>query len=192
MFFVSIACQFGQPELVVSACVTMTEATEPPIPEEYLTEIGRISVRWSYLESIVDLCLIKLAGNELEDPRSLIPFNHMTVPHKFDTLGAYMDHLEPNYPGLRGYKSVMSDLKAAQAARNRIVHAKMGVNPRTRNVELSRLTARGRLKVNIETVKLSELQKIALQIEAASNALYMLVVKAGQSERQTGDASVNR
>jgi hypothetical protein len=32
------------------------------IPVEYLTEIGRISVEWSVLESLFDLSLMKLAG----------------------------------------------------------------------------------------------------------------------------------
>lgn len=119
----------------------------PDIPDEYLTEIGMVTTRWAMLESVIDLCLMRLAGKELTDPRSLIIFNHMTFPMKLDVMGALVSELLAGHPGLSGFTAVQQSLKHAQEKRNLIVHSKWGAEP-TGQIVVSRLTARGKLKTS--------------------------------------------
>ena len=152
----------------------------PDIPDEYLTEIGRVTTRWAILESVLDLCLMKLAGKDITDSRSLIIFNHMAFPMKLDVLGALVNELLPGYPGLAGYPSVLQSLKQAQEKRNMVAHSKWGVNATNpAQVEISRLTARGKLKTSVTPISLDEIKAAAnLVIDAAQN-LYVLVTQAG-------------
>ena len=90
--------------LLVSPCDSIECMVIPDrLPDEYLIEIGRVSVEWALLESALDLCLIKLAGKEILETRSSIIFNHMAFPMKLDVMGALVSELLPAYPGLAGF-----------------------------------------------------------------------------------------
>jgi hypothetical protein len=72
-----------------------------PLPDNYLIEVGRVSVVWSALESFLNLCIGKLAGfSELEDPKPFILINHASFPQRLDMLGALCEQLVPEYPRL--------------------------------------------------------------------------------------------
>jgi hypothetical protein len=58
------------------------------IPDDYLAEMGRISVRWSRLESVIELSMIELLGKSATEGRSLVLFTHMPFPQKMDIMGA--------------------------------------------------------------------------------------------------------
>jgi hypothetical protein len=50
------------------------------------------------LESVFDLCLMKLAGMNTADARALVVFNHMTFPLKLDVLGTLFNISQSRYP----------------------------------------------------------------------------------------------
>jgi hypothetical protein len=151
----------------------------PDIPNEYLTEIGRVTTRWAMLESVIDLCLMRLADKEVLDPRSLIIFNHMAFPMKLDVMGALVSELTPGYPALSGFPTVHQSLKQAQEKRNFIAHSKWGTDEKTGEVQISRLTARGKLKTSITPITVTEIKAAADLIAKAAQDLYVLVIKAG-------------
>lgn len=156
-----------------------TEDWTPDIPDEFLTEIGRVTTRWAILESMLDLCLMKLAGKELTDPRSLIIFNHMAYPMKLDILAALISELLPNYPGLAGFPAIHQSLKQAQEKRNLVAHSKFGVNAESGDVEISRVNARGKLKTSITPITLAEIKSASELVANAAQNLWDLVVAAG-------------
>ena len=155
----------------------------PDIPDEYLTEIGRVTTRWAILEGVLDLCLAKLTGKEITDPRSLIIFNHMAFPMKLDVLGALVSELLPGYPKLSAFPSVHQKLKQAQEKRNLIAHSRWGVHPETGQIEYSRLTARGKLKTSVTPISLDEVKAAAESVTDAAQALYLLVIEAGTTNK---------
>jgi hypothetical protein len=149
------------------------------LPTEFFTEIGRVNVEWAVLESMMDLCLIKLIGKDLSDSRSIIIFNHMAFPMKLDIMGALCSELLPRYPSLAEYQRVLQSVRAAQEKRNAIVHAKWGFNEATKQVEISRLMARGKLKIIMAPIALEEIRAAVQQILESAQLLFELVTKAG-------------
>ena len=149
------------------------------IPDEYLVEIGRVTVRWSLLESVLDLCLIKLAGKDILEKRSQIIFNHMAFPMKLDVMGAFVSTLLPGYPALSGFPAIQRLLKKAQEHRNSVIHGRWGFDETTREVTISRLSARGKLKFSITPVSIAEISAMTDLIVKASHDLHSLVTKAG-------------
>lgn len=157
----------------------MPDEKLPDIPDEYLTEIGRVTTRWAMLESVIDLCLTLLSGNREFDLRSAIIFNHMAFPMRLDVMGTLVDRLLPDYSGLSGFPTVLQSLKQAQEKRNSIAHSKWGVDEQTSQVHISRLTARGKLKTSIVPISVAEISAVADLIAKAVHDLYVLVVNAG-------------
>jgi hypothetical protein len=156
--------------------MSMNESFQVSIPDEYLAEIGRVSVQWSFLESMFDLCLMNLAGMQLHDSRAMAIFVHMTFPLKLDVFGTIVSELLPNYPRLDSYKEVLSQIREAQTARNVFVHSKWGMSEDGKSVEIANLSARGKLKTSVRTVRLDELRQTAELIGKASVNLYKLVI----------------
>jgi len=165
----------------------MAEDEGRDIPDKYLIEIGRVTTRWAVLESILDLSLMKLCGKDITDPRSLIIFNHMAFPMKLDILGALVSELIANHPGLSEFSSVLNLLKQAQEKRNFISHSKWGLDEQNR-VEISRVTARGKLKTMIMPISAEEIKTSADLIREASHRLFYLVKNAETTNKppQTG------
>lgn len=152
------------------------------IPSEYLTEIGRVSTRWAILESVIDLCLMRLSSREIQDPRSSIVFNHMALPMKLDIMGALVNELiDRGFQGFETYPEVLQQLKQAQEKRNIVAHSKWRLNEETKHVEVARMSARGKLKTSITTMTVTEINAIANLISKASQDLFILVVKAGMT-----------
>ena len=158
--------------------MVQTDAATSLIPDEYLIEIGRVNVYWAILESALDLCLIKLAGKEIFESRSQIIFNHMAFPMKLDVMGALVSQLLPGYPGLSDFPTVQGLLRRAQERRNYVIHAKWSVDENGQ-VQVSRFSARGKLKISTTPISAAEIRKITDLIVEASQELFRLITKAG-------------
>ncbi len=143
------------------------------LPDDYLLAIGKICVQWSHLEALMELSISKLAGFQLSDPRSKILVNHMAWPMRVDIFSALCNELVAGYPRLKDYQQVLTQLKKAQEGRNRLVHGFWGIEEG--KVTALRATARGKLKLSMETVALEELQTTLRDINVAAAALYNLV-----------------
>ena len=143
------------------------------IPDEILLEIGRVTVVWGILETVVDLSIAKLAGFN-EGPNGAIITAHMAWPLKMDVLEALIVSLRPEHPHLGAFSDVKPQLKKAQDGRNRTAHGSWGME-RGQAVKL-RATARGKLKVSMDVVTVQDLETIKLDIYRAGTALLMLVL----------------
>lgn len=52
-----------------------TQYEDWPIPDSYLTEIGRISALWAVLEDLLNFGVARLFGFQLLDEKQVILFN---------------------------------------------------------------------------------------------------------------------
>ncbi len=148
------------------------------IPDEYLTEIGRVTVRWSRLETY----LIKPSGRSLLDPRSHVVFVHMGFPQKMHALSALVTEClkAPLYSYLSEYrKGVAPLLEEASRRRNEIIHQKWGVDEGV--VGKSNISARGELKMQRSNVSILDIESASASIVKAADAL-MALVSAGTPE----------
>jgi hypothetical protein len=149
-----------------------------PIPDDYLTEIGRIAVLWASLEEFLNICLGKLAGfAEPLDYRGFILITHSSFPQRLDSFGALCEQLHPEHPHLADYRKVVSEIKAAQATRNKFMHHGMSRNPDSGLVVMAVGSARGALKTKVEVISLEDIKRASIQIDEAQRALYKLVLR---------------
>jgi len=148
-----------------------------PLSDEYLVEIGRVSALWASLESLLNLCIGKLAGfDNPSDPSAFILINHSSFPQRLDILSTFCEQFHHERKNLREYKSVVSKLRSAQKLRNRYAHNGMSLNPDTNKVEMPVGSARGSLKVAVEMVDVSDIRRAVISIDEAQCALYKLVL----------------
>ena len=145
------------------------------IPDEFLLAMGKVTVVWGVLESIIDISLYKLGGFGNVDARGAIMTAHMPFPQKMDVLEALSKHLAPDYPHLAQFSSVKPLLKKAQEGRNRIAHGNWGYENGV--VSRGRATARGQLKISVEPITIAEIEAILLDIHKAGIAVIDLVLK---------------
>jgi hypothetical protein len=149
-----------------------------PLPDQYLIEIKRVSALWASLESLLNICLGKLAGfNDVNDPKPFILVNHSSFPQRLDMLGALCEQLAPDFPDLANYNSVIGVLRSAQKLRNTYMHHGMAKNPATGNLEMATGSARGKLSVKVEVVTVQDIRRATVAISEATRALYKLVLK---------------
>lgn len=149
-----------------------------PLPDDFLLELGRISALWSALEASLMICLSKLAG--FNDPRNPVPFvltAHASFPQRLDMLGALCEQLSLDHPELRECSLVLAKLRAAQRSRNRFIHNGLTFNAETGRMEIAVGSARGKLKVSVETVDLMDLRAACIEIHEAQRALLHLVLR---------------
>lgn len=148
-----------------------------PLPDSYLLEIGRVAALWATLESLLNLCIGKLAGfNDLKDPKAFILITHSSFPQRLDILSALCEQLVQEFSKLKGYEAVVQALKQAQKLRNDFMHYGMSENPESGQVEMAKGTARGKLKVGVEKVSVADLRRATMAIHEAQLMLYKLVL----------------
>jgi hypothetical protein len=147
-----------------------------PLSDDYLREVGRVSVLWAELESLLNVLVGKLAGFSHDDQRWFVLVNHASFPQRLDMLGSLCGYLVDSYPSLSGYQQVVSTLKSAQAIRNKFMHHGMAPNAETGEVEMAVGSARGSVKVKVEAIEATDIRRAALQIHDAMRALYKLVL----------------
>ena len=160
----------------------------PELPDEYLIEIGRVSVRWAILESFLDLNLIKLLGKSVLEVRSLVIFNHMAFPQKLDVLGALINELQQSgYEGCDKYPPVQSLLRQAQEKRNSLLHAKIGYDQNGK-VSASRISARGKFKMMQTEISVPDIKEMSALIYKAAEELHTLVNNELKAPRNLGSS----
>jgi hypothetical protein len=149
-----------------------------PVPESYLVEVGRLTVLWANLESLLNLCISKLAGfDDLADMTPVILLTHMSYPQRLDILAALCGELQARYPWLQGHAAVVTRLRNAQQSRNKFAHHGMSIDPDTGVMQMGSASARGKLKTSVETVKLADIRRATMEIHMAHLDLYALVLK---------------
>lgn len=148
-----------------------------PLPNDYLIEIGRLTALWSSLESLLNLCLGKLAGfNDMGDPKPFILVNHSSFPQRLDMLGALCEHLLPDFSTLSSYKSVISGLRTAQRERNKFTHNAIAPGETADEMIIARGSARGSLKTDVRRVTVADIRRSVISISEAQAGLYKLVL----------------
>jgi hypothetical protein len=146
------------------------------LPDAYLIAIGKVSVAWGTLETVVDLGINKFAGFRSVDPRALILTAHMSWPLKMDVLESLITALreEAAYPHLARFDAIKPMLKKAQDGRNRFAHGQWGYQEG--KVTKLRATARGKLKASIDTITVADIDLAADDVGRAGAALMKLIV----------------
>lgn len=149
-----------------------------PLPDAYLIELGRVAALWASLESLLNLCVGKLAGfNNVNSPIPFILVNHASFPQRLDMLGALCEELKQEYPELGGYKEVVGKLKTAQTIRNRYAHNGISFDSERNEHFLAQGSARGKVKTSIEAVTPEDIHQASREVHLAQVALYKLVLK---------------
>ena len=150
------------------------------IPDEYVSAIGKVVVRWNHLEFILNLFLIHTLGKNINDNRSHVVFAHMAFPQKLDVLGALAEELmkSGDEPVWEQYKlAVLPLLKEAQSGRNKVIHSIWGMKDGW--VTRASISARGSFKFLHTAVTLGEIEATIKSIEDACRALTALASPRG-------------
>lgn len=148
-----------------------------PLPDEYLTELGRISALWATLENFLSICIGKLAGfDELADPKPFILVTHSSFPQKLDMLSSLCSVLEKERPRLARHVDVVAKLRSAQKSRNKYLHNSIGPSEDGQSFQIAQGSARGKLKTSVEPISIAGIRRATIEIDAAFSALYGLVL----------------
>ncbi len=152
-----------------------------PLPDEYLAEIGRITLLWARLEKLLATAVANLAGfGNLADPRIYIVFTRPDFQHNLGLLQELCDHLAPRNPRMQDYPQVIALLAAAALSRARYTGGGLATNPGDGRVELDVARAGDRFNLTTVPVAVTDLQQVAVEIDAAQHALYKLVMTLEQ------------
>jgi len=147
-----------------------------PAPNDYLLELGRMTTIWGTLESAVNMAISRFAGYQSPlDFRAVIMVAHSNFQQRVDIISSLCEQLVPKYPRLKGYKSVIAKIRAAQKARNKFAHNPIVPTPDTQEVKVSYVTARGALKTSVEVVEIQDIKEATAKIHEAMCALHTLV-----------------
>ena len=86
---------------------------------------------------------------------------------RMDILGSLCDQLQDQYPRLKKYEMTVALSVKAQNKRNKYMHNGIFYNEETKQVETASLTARSKLKTNVERITISDLQGASAAIHEA-------------------------
>lgn len=100
---------------------------------------------------------------------------HSNFQQRVDIISSLCEQLAPQHPKLKGYKSAITKIQAAQKARNKFAHNGIFTNEDTGEVTLSYATARGSLKTYVEVVKIEDIRNATAKIHEAMCALHTIV-----------------
>jgi hypothetical protein len=147
-----------------------------PLDDDYLLEVGRISVLFGALELSVNTAISKLLGYETPmDWRAAVITAHANVKQRIDILETLCHELQPEHPQLKGYASVIAKLKKAQEGRNRYLHNALGFDPETASVTMTSISARGKLTPKMLRLTIDELREVSAHIHEAMVDLHGLI-----------------
>jgi len=142
--------------------------TDWPLPDSYLLEIGRVAALWVHLESLLNLCICKLAGfDNLDDPEAFSLVNNKSFSQRIDIFSALCKQSFQEYPNPNEYKGAVYRLQEAQKLSNDFIHYGMVVNPESGSVEMEKGTA----KVG---VSIFDLRRAYMHIHIGYRELYEL------------------
>lgn len=146
-----------------------------PLQDDFLLELGRMTALWPSIESNVNLAIGKLMGySQLMDYRSVIVLAHSNFQQRVDILSSLCEQLEPEYPSLKEYKSVLKLINGAQKGRNKFAHNAISVNE-DGDVVVCYASARGTLKTTVEIVRLNDIREVTAKIHESCCALHTLI-----------------
>ena len=147
-----------------------------PAPDEYLTELGRMTALWGSLEAATVVAFGKLAGYiDTLDMRAVIVTAHMNFQQRVDAIAALCEQLVPASPNLGDYESTVKLLKAAQKARNKFSHNGLTYDEETEKVSVTYATARGSLRLHMDVVHLADIKEASAKIHESLISLHALV-----------------
>ncbi|MGD8419788.1 MAG: hypothetical protein PVJ78_05115, partial [Gammaproteobacteria bacterium] len=96
-------------------------------------------------------------------------------PQKLDIPGSPGDQLSERYPNLERLTIAISKIRVAQRPRNKFVHDSLVSSEDGDYLELPVATARGKLKTDVQKVKLTHSKRTTVGISTARRALYKVV-----------------
>lgn len=147
-----------------------------PAPEKYLIELGRILSLWGTLESNVNIAISQLAGyQKILDWRAAVLTAHSNFKQRIDIFSTLCDQLQHEHPHLSNYKKVVNRIVKIQKMRNKYAHNSMTWNEEKSRVEIGSMSARGKLKTNIEEVKVEDLKSVSAQIHETMLELHYII-----------------
>jgi hypothetical protein len=155
-----------------------------PAPDIFLTEIGRLTVLFGSLEIAVNVAISNLSGYQtILDWRSSVVTAHMNFKQRVDILETLCHelHKEPAYEHLKNYKNVMQKIRKAQGLRNKFLHNSIYLNEDTGKMEMSYMSARGKMKPVIQEIKIDDLKEAVEITHIASLNLHELITTAHYS-----------
>ena|SRR5437868_1730948 len=150
------------------------EQDSPIIPDEYLREIGRISVYWNNLEHLLQHALIlALLGDFATDNRAAAAFAHMAFPQKLDALSSMLRIIDEKLATIYR-EQVQPLLKKSQEKRNAVIHQILFTQQD--GVKQFGMKARGEIKYWLEPVTVREFFEVSKYIAGAHSSLLNLIV----------------
>ena len=151
------------------------------LPYEWLIELGRLSAEWAAFEQWLNLMIQKVAGfNDPFDGTFSILVIHSSFPQRLDMLASLCERNLAEFPNLNGYKDVIALFREAQKLRNRYTHNVIGMNKTANGLvaNIATISARGKLKSELQQIKLEDVTEARNKMKSAVNASYRLILNA--------------
>jgi len=149
-----------------------------PVPDEYLLELGRITVLWGSLESSVNHAINYLSGINPEDRwRVSVLTAHSNFKQRVDIIETLCNELQKTFPNLSMYPETIKLITKAQGMRNHYSHNGLRLNDETGKVETSSIKARGMLKTEVKPVHISDLKAVSGKIHLALLSIHELLTQ---------------
>ena len=153
--------------------------TRMPVPDDFLREIGRVTVEWNRLETAIDVAIAMLLGQPWYDPKAaalLSTFNNSQRLKTLETLSAMHCDAAGNPEFHVTFKTqTMPRLNKALTERNRLTHSRWSIHDD--DVIKSRVTAHGAFKVDSTVVTMAELDSLTKELIALSDVIFGLIVE---------------
>ena len=141
-------------------------------------ELGKIVKAWITFEHLFDLMLQKLAGfDDRADPTFTSLTAHSSFPQRLDMFKSLCDQPFATRPHLLEYKKVTNAVAEAQRLRNFFMHNMIGINE-DGSMSVSKISARGELKMELRPIQLSEVVKAHQAIIEVGRDIYRLVLNS--------------
>ena len=147
-----------------------------PMPNDFMLEIGRLSATWGALESTVNIAIGKLSGfEEPYDYRVAILLAHANFKQRVDILETLFEQGSKEHNKLQNYEPVIKVIKNAQTGRNKFIHGVLSFNEDKDRMELTRFSARGKMKVSIDPVSINDIKEVTAKNHEAMCQLYSII-----------------
>ncbi|MFK4003782.1 hypothetical protein [Qipengyuania sp. NPDC077563] len=152
------------------------------LPDEWLVELGKVVKAWSTFERMFDLMLQKLAGyNDPIDPTFTILTFHSSFPQRLDMFSSLCAAHQETEKHLKNYKAIVAQVREAQGLRNIFMHQLIGPGE-SGEMRISKMSARGQLRMEVRPIELSEISEAHKKIFEAGRAVYKLVLNTAPWE----------
>jgi hypothetical protein len=137
------------------------EKVEPFIPLPYLEAIGHLAVRWSYVESAIEIllwCFLRLSRRS-----GKLLTTHLSMKMRMEALNLLAsDHFLPDSPGnLNQFNQIISEVEQVQKKRNDFIHNlwRYEPDPHAPAVHSMKVSAHGKFKEQINHILLSDIER---------------------------------